>query len=256
VIRALAIAPALQVFPPHPSRGYRGPWRSNVNSQVQEISIVVPILNEEDTISNCLNKLKTLRHKGYEIIVVDGGSSDNTVSLATPLCDQIIHSKKSRSIQMNTGAATASGRCFLFLHADTVLPEDIPDLLSKIENIENIWGRFDIKLSGRAWLFRVIEKCMNVRSRLTGIATGDQVIFVGKELFAKINGYPEIALMEDIAISSLLIRYSKPVCLREKVVSSSRRWETNGIIKTIIKMWILRLLYFFQYDTNKLAKLY
>jgi len=221
-----------------------------------KLSIVIPTLNESDQIELCLNKLQSLRNRGHEIIVVDGGSNDNTVSLASPLSDRIIQSEKSRSIQMNTGAAAASGHCILFLHVDTVLPEDVPGLFSRIKDIENVWGRFDIRLSGRARLFRIVEKCMNIRSRLTGIATGDQVIFVGKELFNKVNGFPEIALMEDIAISRLLINYSKPVCLSEKVVSSSRRWEKNGIMKTIIKMWILRLLYYFQYNTNKLAKHY
>jgi len=221
-----------------------------------KLSVVIPTLNESDQIEQSLNNLQPLRHRGHEIIVVDGGSIDNTVSLASPLCDRIIQSERSRSIQMNTGAAIASGQCILFLHADTVLPEDVPDLFSRMKCIENKWGRFDIKLSGRAWLFRIIEKCMNIRSRLTGIATGDQVIFVGKELFSKVNGFPEIALMEDIAISKLLMNFSKPVFITEKVVSSSRRWKENGIIKTIIKMWIIRLLYYFQYDTNRLAKFY
>ncbi len=221
-----------------------------------KLSIVIPTLNEANQIEECLNKLQTLRQLGHEVIIVDGNSDDNTVSLASPLCDRVIQSEKSRSIQMNTGAAAASGQCIIFLHADTVLPEDIPSLFLRINNIENVWGHFDIKLSGHARLFRIIEKCMNIRSRLSSIATGDQVIFVGKDLFSKVNGFPEIALMEDIAISRLLINISKPICLSEKVVSSSRRWEKNGIIKTIIKMWILRLLYYFHYDTNRLAKFY
>lgn len=221
-----------------------------------KLSIVIPTLNESLQIEHCLDKLRKIRQLGHEVIVVDGGSDDNTVALALPLCDRVIQSDKSRSLQMNAGASVATGCCVLFLHADTVLPGDVTDLFLPIKNVENVWGRFDIKLSGRAWLFRIVETCMNIRSRLTGIATGDQVIFVGRELFVKVNGYPELELMEDIALSRLLNRFSRPVCLREKVVSSSRRWETNGIIKTILKMWILRLLYFFQYDTNKLAKLY
>ncbi len=221
-----------------------------------KLSIIIPTLNEADQIEQHLSKLQVLRQCGHEVIVVDGGSIDNTVSLVSPLCDQVCQSVQSRSIQMNCGAEVAMGKCFVFLHADTVLPDNILDFFSSINNIEGKWGRFDIRLSGGNWLFRIIESCMNTRSGFTGIVTGDQVMFIGKELFSRVGGYPEIALMEDIAISSLLINFSKPIRIREKVISSSRRWENNGIVKTIMKMWVLRLLYFFHYDTNKLAKLY
>jgi len=221
-----------------------------------KLSIIIPTLNEADQIEQHLCNLQTLRQQGHEVIVVDGGSSDNTVSLVSPLCDKVCHSKKSRSLQMNCGANSAIGECLVFLHADTVLPDNILEYFLNIKNIESKWGRFDISLSGQNWLFRIIESCMNSRSSLTGIVTGDQVVFIGKKLFNRVGGYPEIALMEDIAISSLLIKISAPIRIREKVISSSRRWEANGIVKTIIKMWVLRLLYFFNYDTNKLAKFY
>ena len=221
-----------------------------------KLSIVIPTFNESEQIERCLKQLQSLRQQGHEVIVVDGGSNDNTISLARPLCDRIIQSKKTRAIQMNAGAEEATGHCILFLHADTTLPSGLSDLFLRLQNIEKEWGRFDIRLSGREYLFRVIERCMNIRSRLTGIATGDQAVFVGKQLFDDINGFPEIALMEDIAISRLLMKISKPVCLREKVLSSSRRWEENGIIETILKMWLIRLLYFFNFDTNRLEKMY
>ena len=221
-----------------------------------KLSIIIPTLNEADQIEQHLSKLQILRQYGHEVIVVDGGSIDDTVSLISPLCDQVCQSQQSRSIQMNCGAGVATGECFVFLHADTELPDNILEYFSNMNNIEGKWGRFDIRLSGSNWLFRVIETCMNSRSNFTGIVTGDQVMFVGKELFDRVGGYPEIALMEDIAISNLLINFSKPIRIREKVISSSRRWEKNGIVKTMIKMWVLRLLYFFHYDTNKLAKLY
>ena len=221
-----------------------------------KLSIIIPTLNEADKIEQHLSKLQVLRQHGHEVIVVDGGSLDDTVSLVASLCDQVCQSQQSRSIQMNCGAKVASGECFVFLHADTVLPDNILEYFSSINNIESKWGRFDIHLSGRNWLFRIIESCMNSRSSFTGIVTGDQVMFIGEELFNRVGGYPEIALMEDIAISTLLIKFAKPIRIREKVISSSRRWEKNGIVKTIIKMWGLRLLYFFHYDTNKLAKLY
>ena len=221
-----------------------------------KLSIIIPTLNESHQIESSLNRLKSLRQQGHEVIVVDGGSNDNTVSLATPLCDRVIRSKKSRSLQMNTGAAMATGQCFLFLHADTKLPSKTTGIFSNIKSIEEKWGRFDMRLSGSHFMFRLIEQCMNSRSRLTGIATGDQVIFVGKKIFNQVNGFPKIALMEDIAISKLLLKKSKPIYFKEKVVSSSRRWEENGIIKTILKMWFLRLLYFFHFDTSKLARIY
>jgi len=222
----------------------------------KKISIIIPAYNESSQIERCLNKLQSLRKQGHEVFVIDGGSNDNTISLASSLCDRVLQSKKSRAIQMNLGAKEATGDYLLFLHADTILPPDFIYLFSQFKNYKEEWGRFDIKLSGAHFLFRVIEKCMNTRSRLTGIATGDQVIFVNRKLFNKINGYPEINLMEDVTLSSLLLKYSRPVCFKEKVISSSRRWEKNGIIKTILKMWLLRLLYFFNFDTNSLAKIY
>jgi rSAM/selenodomain-associated transferase 2 len=223
---------------------------------VSRFSIIIPTLNESEQIVSCLESLQLLRDQGHEVIVSDGGSHDATVSLATSLSDYVVQTKQSRSIQMNAGADKASGDFFLFLHADTLLPSNAIDVFSQLAINEKKWGRFDIKLSGHHFLFRVIETCMNVRSRFTGIATGDQAIYINKELFKEIQGFPEIALMEDIAISKILLKYSKPECNKEKVVSSSRRWEKNGIIKTIFKMWLLRLLYYFQYDVNKLARIY
>ena len=222
----------------------------------KKLSIIIPTLNEADQIEPLLVRLQDLRHRGHEVIVVDGGSRDQTIALATPLCDQIVRSPKSRSAQMNNGVRQASGHCFIFLHADTILPDNADELLANIDCLENAWGRFDVRLTGRGRWFRLIEACMNMRSRLTGIATGDQAIFVGAPLFSKVRGYPTIALMEDIALSKLLLNISRPVCIRATVISSSRRWEQQGIIKTIMKMWLIRLLYFFGYDTDKLAKCY
>lgn len=221
-----------------------------------KLSIIIPTLNESEGIEICLNKLQKLRQQGHEVIVVDGGSTDNTVSLASPLTDHVVQSKKTRALQMNAGVPVASGNVFLFLHADTSLPAEILNSFLKINNIEKKWGRFDITLSGKHILFRVIETFMNIRSRFTGIATGDQVIFIGKDLFNQVNGFPEIAIMEDVAISKCLNKKIKPICLNDKVISSSRRWEKHGIIKTILKMWLMRFLYFFNYDTNKLGKMY
>lgn len=223
---------------------------------LDKLSIIIPTLNEAEHIEQYLIRLQALRRLGHEVIVVDGGSVDLTASIAVPLSDHVLHTQCSRSIQMNVGALKASGDILVFLHADTILPENIIELFSKYNYLKNKWGRFDIKLSGRNILFRIIETCMNFRSRMTGIATGDQVIFIGQYLFDKANGFPEIPLMEDIAISKSLMRFSKPICISQHVISSSRRWEKNGIIRTVLKMWLLRFLYYFNYDTKRLAKLY
>ena len=213
-------------------------------------------MNEAEIIESCLDKLQYLRKIGHEVIVVDGGSIDKTVVLAQPLADQLLISNPGRAIQMNMGARVSNGQYLLFLHADTGLPDNVNDVFGQLEGTINVWGRFDVQLTGKSILFRIIETMMNLRSRLTGIVTGDQVIFIDKALFEKIGGYPEIELMEDIAISKILKKISYPVCFREKVMSSSRRWENNGIIKTVLKMWLLRILYFFNFQPRLLAKFY
>ena len=220
------------------------------------LSIIIPTLNEAEVIEHCLNDLQELKNAGNEIIVVDGRSKDNTVDLARPLSSQLIVSEPARSTQMNIGARHAKGKFLLFLHADTTLPENIDQLIALINKNEKTWGRFDVRLTNDAWWYRVIELCMNQRSRITGIATGDQAIFVHKMLFTEIDGFPELPLMEDIAISKMLNKISRPVCLHSKVSSSSRRWEKNGVIRTILKMWLFRLVYFFGYDASKLAQRY
>lgn len=221
-----------------------------------KIAVIIPVLNEQDAIRDCLNNLQYLRQAGHEIIVVDGGSLDDTVLLAKPLADHVLLAEVGRAIQMNAGARIATAKYLLFLHVDTFLPENISTLFNSINDKAGLWGRFNIRLTGSSWLFRVIEKCMNLRSRVSGIATGDQAIFVTRTLFEQIGGYPEIVLMEDIAISTLLKKISKPMCLSETVISSSRRWEKNGIVRTVIKMWMFRLMYFFKIEPQLLAKYY
>lgn len=190
------------------------------------------------------------------MIVVDGGSTDETFALAKISADQVIRSTRGRAKQMNTGAAVANGDVFLFLHVDTFLPDGTDTILKNIPFNDQTWGRFDVQLSGPSWLFRAIEQGMNLRSRLTGIATGDQAIFVSRQCFINTGGFPEIALMEDIAFSKILKRVTKPVCLNEKVTTSSRRWEKYGPVRTIIRMWCLRLRYYFGGDPARLVKYY
>ena len=219
-------------------------------------TIVIPTLNEEAEIQACLMRLQGQREEGFEVIVVDGGSNDRTPQLVEGLCDQFISTRKGRAAQMNAGAMKAKGEFIFFLHVDTQLPEKFPEPISAIAADTFCWGRFDVKLSGEHWSFRVIESMMNLRSRLTGIATGDQLVFISRKLFREVDGFPEIALMEDIAMSQKLKKISSPMCLRQKVLTSSRRWEKHGIINTILKMWWLRLSYFMGVDPVRLARQY
>jgi len=218
-------------------------------------SIIIPTLNEEKTIESCLSALQPLRNN-CEIIIVDGGSIDNTRVIARSLADKVVSSDKGRARQMNNGARYASGNVLIFLHADTSLPENALQLIQQKLNSSRKWGRFDIQLSGNHFMLKVIAQMMNWRSRLTGIATGDQVIFVTRQAFEKAGQYPEINLMEDIAICKTLKKISPPICLKAKVISSGRRWERYGIYKTILLMWNIRLRYFFGADPQTLAFLY
>jgi rSAM/selenodomain-associated transferase 2 len=221
------------------------------------LSIIVPVLNEATIIVTALKALASLRARGAEVIVVDGGSSDNTAALAEPFADFFISSARGRAIQVNAGAAIAHGDVLLFLHADTRLPSDADSLiLEGLRQSGCAWGRFDVSIEGRHPLLRVVATFMNARSRLTGIATGDQAMFVTREAFKTAGGFPEIALMEDIELSHRLKRASPPVCLRVRVRTSGRRWEKRGLLHTILLMWRLRLAYFFGARPEELARRY
>ncbi|MFI3155472.1 MAG: TIGR04283 family arsenosugar biosynthesis glycosyltransferase [Methylococcaceae bacterium] len=220
-----------------------------------KFSIIIPTLNEEKNIAACLIALQPLRGD-CEIIIVDAASNQPIANGPhAHLADQIIGSAKGRALQMNIGANHANGDILLFLHADTYLPENALQLIERHLGNKQ-WGRFDIQLSGNHFMLKMIAWMMNRRSRLTGIATGDQVIFVSQAAFAKAGHYPEIALMEDIALSQALKKISPPLCLNAKVTSSGRRWERYGIYRTILLMWCLRLRYFFGSDPQLLAELY
>jgi rSAM/selenodomain-associated transferase 2 len=220
-----------------------------------KFSIIIPTLNEEKNIQSCLSALQPLRNE-CEIIVVDAESIDNTQALALPLANKIIVSAKGRSIQMNEGASQATGDVLIFLHVDTTLPEHALRLIDQQISPTRPWGRFDIQLDGYSIMFRIIAWMMNWRSRISSIATGDQVIFVTRSIFEKVGRYPEISLMEDIALSKALNKISRPICLKAKVISSGRRWERNGIFRTILLMWSLRLRYSLGANPQTLALLY
>ena len=220
-----------------------------------KISIIIPVINEERNLSATLKSLQLFRSQGHEIIVVDGGSVDNSVSIAQDNADTVIVSQPGRAIQMNNGASVATGDVFLFLHADTFLPVEAEALITKVAG-DSFWGYFDIRLSGNNIVFRLIEWLINHRSRLSSIATGDQAIFVTRNIFHNVGAYPEIKLMEDIEISRLLKRIVTPIRLRAPVLTSSRRWEEKGITSTVLLMWRLRLLYFFGVSPDKLSRMY
>ncbi len=222
-----------------------------------QLSIIIPILNEAVILSRYGDHLRALRSAVHDLIVVDGGSSDNSVTLARSLSNQVTTAKRGRATQMNAGARLARGDVLLFLHADSLLPRDaLQEICTIMAQEHALWGGFNIKLAGQHPFFRVIEAMMNWRSRLTGIHTGDQVLFVRRTLFDSVGGFPDIPLMEDIAISKRLKRYARPVRIDRQIVTSSRRWEHNGILRTVATMWILRLAYFLGVSPQILHRYY
>lgn len=217
------------------------------------LTIIVPMLDEA---AGVVGALKALRPLAAEIIAVDGGSRDASLALAQMHADQAISARRGRASQMNAGAAVAGGEILLFLHADSRLPAGADrQILAVIDN-GALWGRFDVRIEGDAFLLPLIGWLMNRRSRLTGIATGDQAIFVRREVFEAIGGFPEQPLMEDIALSARLKRRGRPACLPGPIITSGRRWEKHGVLRTILLMWRLRLRYFFGASPETLARDY
>ena len=222
------------------------------------ISVIVPVLDEARTLPTCLEPLQVARASGRaEVVVVDGGSRDGTRAIAAPLSDRLIEAPRGRASQMNAGARAATGECLLFLHADTRLPGNALDAIeAALGDGGGDWGRFDVRIDGGGVLLRIVAATMNARSRLTGIATGDQAIFVRREAFEAVGGFPAIPLMEDVAISKLLRRRSPPRRLRAQVTTSGRRWERRGTLRTIFLMWRLRAAYALGADPQRLARRY
>jgi rSAM/selenodomain-associated transferase 2 len=221
------------------------------------LSIIVPALDEAQGIAACLAALAPLRARGAEVIVVDGGSADGTPALAAARADRVLAAPRGRAAQMNAGAAAAASDTLLFLHADTRLPEGADRLvLEGLAATGRAWGRFDVAIDGRAALLPVVAALMNARSRLTGIATGDQAIFVRREAFERAGRFPPIALMEDVAFSKAMKRIGPPLCLRARAVTSGRRWERHGLLRTILLMWRLRLAFLLGADPARLAERY
>ena len=221
------------------------------------ISVILPTINEAGSIRTALEALAPLRKGEIEFIVVDGGSTDGTCEEAARLADRVETAPRGRASQMNHGAYIARGDLLLFLHADTRLPVSAADFVrAALSDPSRHWGRFDVRIEPLRPLLRLVAWSMNFRSRITGIATGDQAIFVRKSAFNHVGGYPDIPLMEDIALSRRLKRLGPPVCLSEKAVTSGRRWERGGIVRTTLLMWRLRLEYFLGADPARLARRY
>ena len=225
---------------------------------MSRISIIIPVLDDAATLESQAPLLRAVQEKGHEVIVVDGGSRDDSRRVAGEITSKVIDCERGRALQMNAGADAAEGDLLLFLHADTRLEVGAlqPLLAQRERRGDTFWGRFDVRLDGNHWLYRVIETMMNLRSRLTGIATGDQAMFVSRALFDRVEGFPRIPLMEDVALSKRLRKCAAPVCLRQRAVASTRRWARHGILETTLLMWRLRLSYFFGADPARLARIY
>jgi rSAM/selenodomain-associated transferase 2 len=220
------------------------------------LSIVIPALNEAACIVNTLHALQPLRRRGAEIVVADGGSSDGTAELAALWADHVVVAPRGRAAQMNAGAAVAGAGVLLFLHADTQLPPHADAAIQRAITRGAGWGRFDVHIDGRPGMLRVVAAMMNLRSRWSGIATGDQAIFITRALFDAVGGFPQQPLMEDVELSSRLRHLGRPACLREKVVTSGRRWEQRGVWRTIVLMWRLRWRYWRGEPAASLAEAY
>lgn len=226
------------------------------------VSIIMPVLQEAGMLRERLDELRA-NDPWHEIIIVDGGSFDATAALARGWAAdeagdrvQVLESASGRARQMNTGAAQATGDVLLFLHADTRLPQGALALVRSALHTGAAWGRFDVRIDARGQIFRVIERAMNLRSALSGLATGDQAIFVRADVFRMLGGYAPIALMEDIELCTRLKWLGRPVRIREPALTSDRRWRSRGVLRTILSMWALRALYFFGFSPERLARAY
>jgi len=221
------------------------------------LTIVIPALDEAGSIEDMLQTLAPFRRAGAQVLLVDGGSRDDTRERARRLVDRVLVAAPGRAAQMNAGAAAASGELLWFLHADTrVDPDALGDLRDALADPSFAWGRFGVRLSGRRPLYRLIAGLMNLRSCLTGIATGDQGLCMRRRLFAEVGGFPEIPLMEDVALSKSLRARARPRCLPVRLTTSSRRWERRGAWRTIGLMWALRWAYWRGADPAELARRY
>jgi len=222
-----------------------------------KLSVIVPMLNEAQALASLLEQLERVARQGAEVILADGGSEDGSPSIAERAGFTVVHSARGRARQMNAAAAHATGDVLLFLHADSQLPDEAGrHIAQSLSSGTHCWGRFDVRISGRPTLLRLVSCLMNVRSRITGIATGDQAMFVMRSAFDAVGGFPDQPLMEDIELSKRLLRRSRPACIARRVVTSGRRWERDCVWHTILLMWRLRWDYWRGVPAQQLAKVY
>ncbi len=221
-----------------------------------KLAIVVPVLNEAATLAARLQALAPLRARGAELIVVDGGSTDGTLAIAQPLADRVLQAPRGRASQLNAGASTTRADGLLFLHADTQLPANADHLIEQALQRGHRWGRFDVRIEGQHVLLPLVAWFMNQRSRLTGMATGDQAVFVQRRLFESVGGFAALPLMEDIDLSRRLKAIEAPACLHERATTSGRRWDQHGFWRTVLLMWRLRAAHALGADAHTLALRY
>ena len=223
---------------------------------MKKLSVVVPMLNESDTIAGTLNALRRSARTA-EIIVVDGGSSDASVAIARPLCNILIAAPRGRASQMNAGARTSRGDTLVFVHADTIVPRTFAaNIAWALSDPAVVGGRFDVRLDATTLPYRIIGAMISLRSRITRTGTGDQAIFVRREVFDRIGGFPDLDLCEDLEFTRRLKREGRVVCLRTRVITSARRWARDGVIRTVVRMWLIRAMYLIGVPTARLKRMY
>jgi len=222
-----------------------------------KISIIIPVFNEKQQLPELLERLLVVTAYGHEIIIVDGGSTEKYEPVDSVPGLKMLTAEKGRARQMNVGALHAEGEIFWFIHADSGFLYPLESYLRSLTELsERQWGRFNVRLDGNRRVYRLIEWMMNWRSSLSGIATGDQGIFVHRQLFNEAGCFSDIAIMEDIDLCKKLKKFSSPVIKKRCLTTSSRRWEQGGVLRTIFLMWKMRVLFFFGWDPDKLVKMY
>ena len=226
-------------------------------TQANMLSVIIPAFNEGDSLRVNLRKLQVLRSRGYEVILIEAGQCNLDSDETAEFCDLVLQSERGRARQMNLGAKSASGKWLLFLHADTHLPADFDLIISKVlSNRSFFWGWFDVRFDADGFVYSIIAKFMNLRSRLTSVSTGDQTLIVNRDFFWKLNGFADIPIMEDIELTKRLRRHAKPVLMKGFVTTSARRWQKEGVLRTVLLMWLLRFLYFIGVSPKSLVSYY
>ena len=214
------------------------------------------MLNEALTIASTLDAVRR-GAAGAEIVVVDGGSIDASIATAQPLSDILINAPRGRARQMNAGAHASHGDVLVFVHADTIVPSTFAaDIATALSDSAVVGGRFDVELDGSALPYRIIGAMISLRSRISRTGTGDQAIFVRREVFDRLGGFPELELCEDLEFSRRLKRAGRVACLRARVTTSARRWSRDGVARTVLRMWLIRAMYLLGVPPARLKRMY